>query len=203
MKLLLTAFEPFGGENVNPGLEAIKWIPDQIGGIHIVKTVIPTVFGKSIDTVIACIDKEKPDVVLSIGQAGGRKDITIERIAININDARIPDNEEKQPVDEPIVEYGPAAYFSNLPIKAMVQAIRDVDIPASVSNTAGTFVCNHLMYGVLHHLTENYPNARGGFIHVPLIPKQVVHRASAAPSMNLEDIVRGIVAAIAAIESLT
>lgn len=200
MKLLLTAFEPFGGENVNPGLEAMRRIPDKIGDKELVKAVIPTVFEKSIETAIAHIDKEQPDIVLCIGQAGGRKDITVERIAINIDDARIPDNEEKQPVDQPIVEEGPAAYFSNLPVKAMVKAIQEIDIPASVSNTAGTFVCNHLMYGVLHYLGENYPKARGGFIHVPFIPRQVVRRASAAPSMNLDDIVRGLVAAIRAIE---
>ena len=200
MKLLLTAFEPFGGEVINPGLEAIQLIPDKIGDKEIVKAVIPTAFDTSIATVIAYIQKEQPDIVLSIGQAGGRSDITVERVAININDARIPDNEEKQPVDQPIVEEGPAAYFSNLPIKAMVQAIREVEIPASISNTAGTFVCNHLMYGVIHYLKEHYPQARGGFIHVPFLPKQVVQRASAAPSMSLENIVKGIEAAIAVIK---
>ncbi len=200
MKLLLTAFEPFGGEVINPGLEAIQLISDKIGDKEIVKAVIPTAFDTSIATVIAYIQKEQPDIVLSIGQAGGRSDITVERVAININDARIPDNEEKQPVDQPIVEEGPAAYFSNLPIKAMVQAIREVEIPASISNTAGTFVCNHLMYGVLHYLKEHYPQARGGFVHVPFLPKQVVQRTSAAPSMSLENIVKGIEAAIAVME---
>ena len=200
MKLLLTAFEPFGGEVINPGLEAIQLISDKIGDKEIVKAVIPTAFDTSIATVIAYIQKEQPDIVLSIGQAGGRSDITVERVAININDARIPDNEEKQPVDQPIVEEGPAAYFSNLPIKAMVQAIREVEIPASISNTAGTFVCNHLMYGVLHYLKEHYPQARGGFVHVPFLPKQVVQSTSAAPSMSLENFVKGIEAAIAVME---
>ena len=200
MKVLLTAFEPFGGESINPALEAIQLIPDKIGEKEIVRAIIPTAFESSIATVIAYIEKEQPDVVLSIGQAGGRSDITVERVAININDARIPDNEEKQPVDQPIVEDGPAAYFSNLPIKAMVQAIREVEIPASVSNTAGTFVCNHLMYGVLHYLKSHYPQARGGFIHVPFLPKQVAQRANTAPSMSLENIVKGIEAAIAVIQ---
>lgn len=200
MKMLLTAFEPFGGECINPGFEAIQLIPDKIGNTEIVKAVIPTAFETSIETVIAYIEKEKPDIVLSIGQAGGRKDITVERIAINIDDARIPDNEEKQPVDQPIVVDGPAAYFSNLPIKAMVQAIRNAEIPASVSNTAGTFVCNHLMYGVLHYLKEHNPLARGGFIHVPFLTKQAANRDGAVPSMSLEHIVRGIEAAIMAIE---
>ncbi len=200
MKMLLTAFEPFGGECINPGFEAIQLIPDKIGNTEIVKAVIPTAFETSIETVIAYIEKEKPDIVLSIGQAGGRKDITVERIAINIDDARIPDNEEKQPVDQPIVADGPAAYFSNLPIKAMVQAIQKAEIPASVSNTAGTFVCNHLMYGVLHYLKEHNPQARGGFIHVPFLTKQAANRDGAVPSMSLEHIVRGIEAAIMAIE---
>lgn len=200
MKMLLTAFEPFGGECINPGFEAIQLIPDKIGNTEIVKAVIPTAFETSIETVISFIEKEKPDIVLSIGQAGGRKDITVERIAINIDDARIPDNEEKQPVDQPIVVDGPAAYFSNLPIKAMVQAIVKAEIPASVSNTAGTFVCNHLMYGVLHYLKEHNPQARGGFIHVPFLTKQAANRDGAVPSMSLEHIVRGIEAAIMAIE---
>ena len=200
MKMLLTAFEPFGGECINPGFEAIQLIPDKISNMEIAKAVIPTAFETSIETVIAYIEKEKPDIVLSIGQAGGRKDITVERIAINIDDARIPDNEEKQPVDQPIVVDGPAAYFSNLPIKAMVQAIQKAEIPASVSNTAGTFVCNHLMYGVLHYLKEHNPQARGGFIHVPFLTKQAENRDGEVPSMSLEHIVRGIEAAIMAIE---
>ena len=198
MKVLLTAFEPFGGESINPGLEAIQLIPDKIGDIRIVKAIIPTVFGKSIETIKKHIDQEMPDVVLSIGQAGGRSGISMERIAINIDDARIPDNENYQPVDEPVVIDGPDAYFSNLPIKKMVEAIQNEGIPASVSNSAGTFVCNHLMYGVLHHLKKYYPEARGGFIHVPYIPCQVANRSGSVPSMSLSDIVKGIEIAIIA-----
>ena len=149
MKLLLTAFDPFGGEKINPALEAVKRVQDKIGDLEIVKLEVPTVFYKSIDTVTNAIEKERPDVVLCIGQAGGRFDLTPERVAININDARIPDNEGNQPLNGPIFEDGENAYFSSLPIKAMVAEIRKADIPASVSNSAGTFVCNHLMYGVL------------------------------------------------------
>ena len=146
MKLLLTAFDPFGGEKINPALEAVKRVQDKIGDLEIVKLEVPTVFYKSIDTVANAIEKEHPDVVLCIGQAGGRFDLTPERVAININDARIPDNEGNQPLSGSIFEDGENAYFSSLPIKAMVAEIRKADIPASVSNSAGTYVCNHLMF---------------------------------------------------------
>lgn len=199
MKLLLTAFDPFGGEAINPALEAVKLVSDEISDVHVVKLEVPTVFGKSIRTVAAAIEKEKPDVVLCIGQAGGRYDLTPERVAINIDDARIKDNEGNQPIDTPIFEDGASAYFTTLPIKAMVQAIRKAGIPASVSNSAGTFVCNHLMYGVLYTLDKQYPHVRGGFMHVPFVPSQVVNRPSPAPCLNMQDIAKGIEAAIAAI----
>ena len=199
MKLLLTAFDPFGGDKVNPALEAVKLVSEKVGNVEVTKVEVPTVFRKSIATVAAAIAKEKPDAVLCIGQAGGRYDITPERVAINLDDARIKDNEGNQPIDVPIYEDGAPAYFSDLPIKAMVQHIREAGLPASVSNTAGTFVCNHLMYGVLYTLAKEYPGVRGGFMHVPFIPEQVVGRPAPAPSMNLKDIARGIEAAIAAI----
>ena len=198
MKLLLTAFDPFGGEPVNPALEAVKLVSDTVGSVQVVKLEVPTVFGKSIDKVAKAIEAERPDAVLCIGQAGGRFDLTPERVAINLDDARIKDNEGNQPIDVTIFEDGAPAYFATLPIKAMVQNMRNAGLPASVSNTAGTFVCNHLMYGVLYTLAKNYPGVRGGFMHVPFIPSQVVNRP-AAPSMNLQDIARGIEAAIAAI----
>ena len=197
MKLLLTAFDPFGGERVNPALEAIRLVPDEVAGWEIAKLEVPTVFGASVDTVAQAIRREKPDAVLCIGQAGGRCDLTPERVAINISDARIADNAGKQPIDEPIAKDGPAAYFATLPVKAMAAAIREAGLPASVSNTAGTFVCNHLMYGVLHLLAREYPGVRGGFMHVPFAPEQVTNRP--APSMSLRDIARGIEAAIGAI----
>lgn len=203
MKLLLTAFDPFGGEPINPALEAVKLVPGRIGSVQVVKLEVPTVFRKSIATVAAAIEKEQPDAVLCIGQAGGRYDLTPERVAINIDDARIKDNEGNQPIDLPIFEDGAPAYFSTLPIKAMVQNIRSAGIPASVSNTAGTFVCNHLMYGVLYTLSKHYPGVRGGFMHVPFIPSQVVNRPAPAPCLSLESIASGIEAAIAAIAENT
>ena len=200
MKLLLTAFDPFGGDAINPALEAVKLVADKIGRFDIVKLEVPTVFRKSIDTVAKAIEEEKPDVVLCIGQAGGRFEITPERVAINVDDARIKDNEGNQPIDTKIFEDGENAYFTTLPIKAMVEAIREANLPAAVSNTAGTFVCNHLMYGVLYTLAKNYPNIKGGFTHVPFIPEQVARRTPVAPYMALEDIKRGLEAAISAID---
>ena len=192
MKLLLTAFDPFGGDTVNPALEAVKRV-GPIPGVEIVKLEVPTVFGKSVDTVTAAIESHLPDAVLCVGQAGGRAGLTPERIAINIDDSRIPDNAGNQPLDRPIASEGPAAYFSTLPVKAMTAAIREAGLPSDLSNTAGTFVCNHLMYGVLHHLAAHHPATRGGFLHVPFLPRQ------GSPSLPLEDIARGIEAAITAI----
>lgn len=199
MKILLTAFDPFDGESINPASESIRLLPDQIGDIQIIKLEVPTVFGKSIDTVSAAIEKEQPDAVLCIGQAGGQYDLTPERVAINIDDARIKDNEGNQPIDRPIRPDGAPAYFSTLPIKAMVKNIRAAGIPASVSNSAGTFVCNHLMYGLLYTLANHYPHIRGGFMHVPYTPGQVVNLPSPTPCLNVRDIAAGIEAALKAI----
>ena len=197
-KLLLTAFTPFDGERINPALEAVKLVKDKIGNLEIVKLEVPTVFGKSIETVREAIEREKPDFVLSIGQAGGRAEITPERVAINLDDARIPDNEGNQPIDEPIFSDGENAYFSTLPVKAMVEAIRKEGLPSSLSNTAGTYVCNHLMYGVLYYLDKR-PRMKAGFIHVPYIPEQVKDKKE-MPALPLSDIVRGLEAAILAVE---
>lgn len=199
MKILLTGFDPFGGDTINPAWEAVKLVSDQIDDIEVVKLEVPTVFYKSIDKVAAMIEKEKPDAVLCIGQAGGRYDLTPERVAININDARIPDNEGNQPLDGPVFEDGDTAYFSTLPIKAMVKEIRAAGVPASISNSAGTFVCNHLMYGVLYTLAKKYPGVKGGFMHVPFVTSQVVDRPSPAPSLSTEAIAKGIEAALRAI----
>ena len=154
MKLLLTAFDPFGGDKINPALEAVKLVKDKVGGVEVIKLEVPTVFGKSVEKVADAIEANQPDAVLCVGQAGGRFDITPERVAINVDDARIPDNEGNQPVDQPVFADGAPAYFATLPIKAMVQSIKEAGLPASVSNTAGTFVCNHLMYGVLYTLAK-------------------------------------------------
>ena len=198
MKILLTAFDPFGGESVNPAQEAVEAVADTIEGATIVKCVVPTVFGKSIETVYEAMKKEQPDVTLCIGQAGGRVGLTPERVAINLNDARIADNEGNQPLDTPIFEDGDTAYFTSLPAKAMVEKIKAAGVPASVSYTAGTFVCNHLMYGVLYYISKEFPEMRGGFMHVPFLHEQVMNKKD-TPSLSKEDIVKGIEAAISAI----
>jgi pyroglutamyl-peptidase len=198
MKILVTAFDPFGGDVVNPALEAVKQTPEKIGDLEIVKLEVPTVFRKCIDKLTAAIERERPGAVLCVGQAGGRFDVTPERVAINVDDARIPDNEGNQPVGT-IYEDGPAAYFATLPIKAMVKRIRDAGLPSSVSNSAGTFVCNHIMYGLLYHLDKRFPGVRGGFVHVPFIPEQVVNRPAPAPYMATADIVKALTEALKAI----
>ncbi|MCC5893861.1 MAG: pyroglutamyl-peptidase I [Alkalibacterium sp.] len=198
MKVLVTGFDPFGGEKVNPAYEAIKRLDDSIAGATIVKREIPTVFHTSSAIVKEAIKTENPDVILCVGQAGGRYGVTPERVAINVDDARIPDNENNQPIDEKIQPDGPDAYFSSLPVKAMVEKMRDAQVPASVSNSAGTFVCNHIMYQVLYAIEKEFPDKTGGFVHVPFIPEQVTDKAN-QPSMYLEDIVRGLKAGIEAI----
>ena len=197
MKILVTGFDPFGGEETNPAIESVKRIDENIEGAEIIKLEIPTVFHKAADVVEAKIKEVKPDVILSVGQAGGRYGITVERVAINEDDARIEDNEGNQPIDVKIREDGAPAYFASLPIKAMVEEIKKENIPASVSNSAGTFVCNHIMYQDLY-LAEKYGNIKAGFIHVPFLTEQVVDKPNTA-SMSLDDIVRGINAAIRAI----
>ena len=152
--VLITGFEPFGGEQVNPSWEVVSRLDNAIiAGCRVVARQLPCVFGESLSVLNSTIDTLSPSLVLAIGQAGGRADITVERVAINVDDARIPDNKGQQPVDEPIIAGGPAAWFSTLPIKAMVAAMREAGVPASVSQTAGTFVCNHVMYGLLHKLS--------------------------------------------------
>lgn len=198
MKILVTGFDPFGGEKINPAIESVKRLPDTINGAEIIKLEIPTVCHKSLKIIDEAIVKYDPDVVLSIGQAGGRSDITVERIGINIDDCRIPDNEGNQIIDEPVYQDGPAAYFVTLPIKAMVRQIQRKGIPASISNSAGTFVCNHVTYGVCYLLDKKYSNKRSGFIHIPYLPQQVIDKAG-KPSMSLEMIVEGLTAAIEAI----
>lgn len=198
MKILVTGFDPFGGEPINPAIESVKKLPDTIAGADIIKLEIPTVCHKSLQMIDEAISRYQPDVILSIGQAGGRSDITVERIGINVDDCRIPDNEGNQIIDEPVYADGPAAYFVNLPIKAMVEAILRKNVPASISNTAGTFVCNHVTYGVRHLVETKYPGKRSGFIHIPFLPQQVLDK-KAMPSMELDTIVKGICAAIEAI----
>ena len=198
MKILVTGFDPFGGEKVNPALEAVKSLPSEIHGAEVHWVAIPTVFYQSAEVLEAEINRYHPDAVLCIGQAGGRASLTPERVAINQDDARILDNDGNQPIDTPIRLDGQAAYFSTLPIKAMVQEIKEEGLPATVSNTAGTFVCNHLIYQALYLADKKFPHMRAGFMHIPYMTEQVINKPNTA-SMNLTDIVRGIEAAIGAI----
>jgi pyroglutamyl-peptidase len=197
MKVLITGFDPFGGEKINPAYEAVKRLPDEIENSEIIKIEIPTVFKKSYQKLEENIKIHNPDIVICIGQAGGRFEITPERVAINIDDARIKDNEGNQPIDQKIFEDGDPAYFSTLPIKAMVKEIKLQNIPASISNTAGTFVCNHIMYSLLYLINKKYPNIKGGFIHVPFINEQVIDKRN-TPYMNLNDIIIGLTSAVKA-----
>lgn len=190
-KVLLTGFEPFGGEKLNPSWEAVKQLHGEvIDGVTLVAEQIPTVFGKSIEVIEKLIQQYNPDIVICVGQAGGRLHITPERVAININDARIPDNKGNQPIDEPIADKGPVAYWSTLPIKRMVKNMQKSNIPASISHTAGTFVCNHIFYGLMDYITRTSLSIQGGFIHIPFIPEQTINKE--APSLSLEAIVEGI-----------
>ncbi|UXV38639.1 pyroglutamyl-peptidase I [Staphylococcus simulans] len=195
MNILVTAFNPFGKEKTNPALEAVKLLPETIGEHTITKLEIPTVFNESVEAIKQQLKIETYDAVLAIGQAGGRFDLTPERVGINVDDARIADNKGNQPIDEVIQEDGAPAYFSNMPVKRLTQAIKDAGVPASLSNTAGTFVCNHVLYqlGYLHATT--FPYIQFGFIHVPFIPEQVTNKLN-TPSMALDTIVKGLEAAI-------
>lgn len=195
MNILVTAFDPFGKEKTNPALEAVKLLPETIGKHTITKLEIPTVFNESVEAIKQQLKIETYDAVLAIGQAGGRFDLTPERVGINVDDARIADNKGNQPIDEVIQEDGAPAYFSNMPVKRLTQAIKDAGVPASLSNTAGTFVCNHVLYqlGYLHATT--FPYIQFGFIHVPFIPEQVTNKPN-TPSMALDTIVKGLEAAI-------
>lgn len=198
MKVLITGFNPFGGEKINPAWEAVKALPDNIDGIEVVKLQIPTVFKKSAKKLFENIDSVKPDVVICVGQAGGRYEFSVERVAINVDDGRIPDNDGYQPVDSPVFEDGENAYFSTLPIKAIVEEVKKVGIPSAVSNTAGTYVCNHIMYSLLYYLNKNNLNIKGGFIHVPFIPEQVIEKKN-TPYMELTRITKALEISIKAI----
>lgn len=196
MKILITAFDPFGQDTINPALEIMKALPDKVGEVELIKVEVPTVFNEAHLFVKEVLSHTPVQAVVHLGQAGGRKGITPERIAINLDDARIPDNKGQQPIDQPIQEDGQAAYFSNLPVKAMVDAIKAEGLPAELSNSAGTFVCNHLMYQTLYLLDQTYPGIQAGFIHVPYIEGQGRPEDF---TMSLDDMVKGISAALTAI----
>jgi len=191
MKALVTGFEPFGGDGINPSLEALRHLPPRLGTLDIVTRALPVVFGEALPVLCDAIAATAPDIVLSVGLAGGRAELSLERVAINIDDARIPDNAGNRPIDRPVVADGRAAYFATLPIKAAVSALREAGIPAAVSNSAGTFLCNHVFYGLMHEAARADGHFRAGFLHVPYLPTQVM-RLPGTPSMALELIVEGI-----------
>ena len=189
-RLLITGFDAFGGSEENPSWLAVSQLPDSVGGFTLKKCMIPTVFGRAAQEVLAAAEDFQPDVILCVGVAAGRDAVTPERIAVNIRDARIPDNAGNQPVGEFVVADAPAAYFSTVPVAAMAQAIRDAGVPGTVSNSAGAFVCNDTLYLLLHHFAGT--STRVGFIHVPAAPHQ--H----AVSLPLEKTVRALLSAISA-----
>jgi pyroglutamyl-peptidase len=190
--VLVTGFDPFGGSPVNPSWDAVHALHGRlIAGHRVVGGEIPTVFGRSLQRLAALLEERQPVLVICTGQAGGRGHISLERVAINVNDARIPDNAGSQPIDVPIVADGPAAYFTSLPIKAMLQALLDAGVRAEVSQTAGTFVCNQTFYGLMHLLAQpRWRGTRGGLVHVPYLPEQGM------PCMRLDELVRGLEIAI-------
>ncbi|MGQ4511555.1 pyroglutamyl-peptidase I [Streptomyces sp. DW26H14] len=191
MRVLITGFEPFGGEAVNPSWAAAQQVANaRPDGLDIAALRLSCVYGKSIEELRAAVADTEPALVLCTGQAGGRTGLSVERVAVNVDDARIPDNAGNQPVDEPVVPGGPVAYLSSLPVKACVAAVREAGLPASVSGTAGSFVCNHVFYGLAHLIATERPALRGGFVHVPYAPEQVAGRAE--PSMSVTDIARGL-----------
>ena len=186
--VLLTGFEPFNGATINPSWEAVRALDGWSGpGFAVVARQLPCVFGTALDVLRESIAGVKPDILIAVGQAGGRSEMSLERVAINVDDASIRDNAGNQPVDTPIAADGPAAYFTTLPVKAIVKALRLRGFPSGVSQTAGTFVCNHVFYGLMHHAVGQ--PLKAGFIHVPFLPEQAADRPERPPSMALRDIV--------------
>ena len=188
MRVLITGFDKFGGESINPSSLCVNSLSDVIDNIEIKKVTLPTVFKDSSRVLEENIKSFSPNIVICVGQAGGRSKITPERIAINIDDARIPDNIGNSPIDEAIRKDGDNAYFSTLPIKAIVDKLNKNNIPSAISNTAGTFVCNHIMYEALYITSTKYPNIKTGFIHIPYIEEQVLDKPN-MPYMKKEDII--------------
>ncbi|WAP54632.1 pyroglutamyl-peptidase I [Streptomyces sp. S465] len=196
-RVLLTGFEPFADSAVNPSWQAVSLVAaDPPPGTEVTAVRLACVFGTALEELAAAVAAADPELVLCVGQAGGRPGVTVERVAINVDDARIPDNAGRRPIDEPVVEGGPAAYFAPLPIKACVAAVRAAGIPAAVSQTAGTFVCNHVFYGLAHLIATERPALRGGFIHLPYAPEQVVDGAEPSlPAAVSAEALRAIIGA--------
>ena len=196
MTVLITGFEPFGAEKTNPSCEAVYSLPEYIGQIKVIKGILPVSFESSAPVLKGFMEMSNPDVVICVGQAGGYAGIALERIGINIQDASIPDNDGRQPQDQPIIIDGPAAYFSTLPIKGIASALHDAGIPAFISNSAGTYVCNHTLYSLLHLIQSERKPILGGFIHVPFSPEQAVCKNPIPPSMEPGQVMEALKIAI-------
>lgn len=200
MHLLLTGFEPFGGSTINPSAEAIQLLRRRpISGIRLTTLILPVVGGVAAAKLVAAIAGERPDAVISLGESGLATGITLERLAVNLRDYRIADNAGGVVADEPVAAGGPAAYFSTLPLRRILSAVHAVGVPAELSMSAGTFLCNEVMYATLHHIAERNLGIPSGFIHVPQLPEQVVAAGRGKPSMGLPTLVTGLEAAIAAL----
>lgn len=198
MNILITGFDPFDKEKINPAYEAVKKLPDRIQTANIIKLEIPTVFYDAAQRLDEAIQQYQPEIVICVGQAGGRTHLTPEFVAINYMDARIPDNKGNQPLQSRIEESGPDAYFTKLPVKAICEELKTAGIPAAVSYSAGTYVCNYLMYSLLYLIDHKYPDMRGGFIHVPYDTSQAAKLSSSTPSMPIDMISKGLEKAIVA-----
>lgn len=192
-KLLITGFEPFGGEKINPSMDAVLSLPPQIGDYRLIKLVLPVVFGKAAELAIRSASEHAPDVILCVGQAGGRSAITPEIVGINLKNATIPDNENNLPTDEPIIKNGSTAYFSTLPVRKLANALKNAGIPSYVSYSAGAYVCNDLLYSLLAHFDGS--STKVGFVHIPYSDDQ-----QKQPSMNITEIVRGLTVMIDALD---
>lgn len=191
--VLLTGFEPFDGEVMNPSWLAIQKLSgEEIAGHHVIAECLPTAFTEAPRILRRTMTRHQPRLILCVGQAGGRAQLSLERVAINLIDARIADNRGRQPVDIPVIAGGPAAYFTTLPIKAMRAAARDAGVPVEISHSAGTFVCNQVFYALMHELAKGTArDCRGGFVHIPYLPEQAcLHRG--APSCAVETVVSGL-----------
>jgi pyroglutamyl-peptidase len=193
-RVLLSAFDPFGGESINPSEQAVRRLVDgpALDGAQLTSVFLPVVFGEAVEALKRAIAEHEPDVVICVGEAGGRFAVTPERFAINLNDAEMPDNAGRQPLEEPIVEGGPVGYVSTLPVAAMVDAMRAAGIPAQKSSTAGHYVCNNVFYGLMHYIATERPSLRGGFVHVPYMHEQVLGRLDEKPSLSIETITSAV-----------
>ena len=178
MKALVTGFDPFGGDAINPSYEAVRRLPARIGTLEVVTAELPTSFKRAMPKLRALIARVQPDIVLCVGLAADRKAISVERIAVNIDDARLPDNDGAQPIDNPVMQGGPAAYFSTLPLRRIVARLNAEKIPCELSMSAGSFVCNHVFYGLMHRVAKSKTMTNAGFVHVPALPDRHAARAA-------------------------